>query len=214
MLVHSVMSAPVETVDAASTCAEVRAFFEERGLRRAPVVDDGGLAGMVTERDLQAVAPRTVEELEQGERHPFFRTPVRRVASTRVLAVAPTDPVQLAAGVMLRAKIGSLPVVDSSSGRHEVVGILTESDIFRLFVRRTLTQRGHRLILRAPAGSMRDLDPAAICVAARAQLFDLGLYPHEGGRVSVVLQVRTDDEERLVDRFLAAGYEFILVERS
>lgn len=214
MLVRSAMSAPVETVDADDSCADVWRLFSERKLRRAPVVDDGHVVGMVTDRDLFRVVAHTVDELDEGDGHSSHHMPVRSLIAREVLCISPNDRLEQAAQLMLRAKVGGLPVIDSSGSTPELVGILTESDIFRLFVRRTLMQRGHRLVLRAPARVLTELDPAAVCVAAGARLFELGLFPLEGGRITAVLQVRAGDVDDLVQRFREADYETVLVEKN
>lgn len=217
MLVRDVMSAPVETVDADASCAEVVAYFRERGLRRAPVLRHGRLAGMVSMGDLLLVAPRTVADLEQGQDHRSYHMPVGKLMTGKLQVVGQNAHVELAARTMLRAKVGALPVVEHQPDgppQGVLVGILTESDIFKLFVRRALIQRGHRLVLRAPHKPLKELDPASICVDAGAHLFDLGLFPLEGGRVSAVMKLRTDDIDGLLKSFRDAGYQAVLVERD
>ncbi|MDF1800478.1 MAG: CBS domain-containing protein [Planctomycetota bacterium] len=214
MLVRSAMSAPAESVDADDSCAAVWQRFQERRLRRAPIVDGRRVIGMVTDRDLFPVVARTVDELDEGAAHSSHHKPVRSLITRDLLGIAPNDHIEQAAQLLLRAKVGGLPVIDSSGASPKLVGILTESDIFRLFVRRTLTQRGHRLVLRSPARPAAELDPAAICVAAGARLFDLSLFPLEAGRTSAVLQLDTDDLDGLLERFRQAGYEPVLVEQN
>ena len=214
MLVRDVMSAPVETLDASLTCAAAWRRLTAIGLRRAPVVEARRLFGMLTLSDLAAHVPHTIEELDQGTLHPAHHTLIRNVATTNLITLSANDHIELAARAMMRAKVSGLPVVDKTSGHNELVGILTESDIFKLFVRRTLALRGHRLILRAPAQPLGQIDPAAICVAAKAQLVYLGLYPLDGGRVSCILRVRTPSIDALLDAFQVAGYERVLIERD
>ena len=212
MLVRRVMSAPVECFPADLTCAEARQRMTDRGLRRAPLVDaHGKLCGMLTEGDLAGVLPRTIEDLERGEEHPAFHTTVLAVAATRVFTLAPNDHVEQAAATMLRKKIGGLPVIDPNG---EVVGILTESDLFRLFVRRTLTQPGHRLVLRASRKTVEALGPADLCSRANARLFDLGMFPLDAGRLACTMVLASEDLDALLEAFNGAGYETVLVERA
>lgn len=212
MLVRSVMSAPVECFPADLTCAEARQRMTDRRLRRVPLVDARGkLCGLLTEGDLARVLPRTIEELERGTEHPAFHTPALAVAATDVLTLAPNDHVEQAAATMLRKKVGGLPVVD---GGGEVVGILTESDLFRLFVRRTLTQRGHRLVLHATRTAVDACGPADVCSRAGARLFDLGLFPLDGGRLACTMVLACEDLDALLDDFNGASYETVLVERA
>ena len=95
-------------------------------IRRLPVVDAGGqLVGIVTrvmlEHFLAAAPPPSVQARQHG---------IAQVMHAPVVTVAPDEPMEEAARRMVAHKIGSLPVV--ADGR--VVGIITETDIFRQFV--------------------------------------------------------------------------------
>lgn len=105
--------------------SEARHTMRERRIRHLPIVSDGGdLVGLVTERDLLVLGhgmdARRVGELMQSE----------------VEAVGPGCCVGAAARFMLRSKKGCLPVVDEA-GR--LLGILTEADFLRAFVRESAT---------------------------------------------------------------------------
>lgn len=207
MLIRSIMTSSPTTVSADASCSETWDLFQSKQLRRAPVMDGERVLGMVTDRDLKRVMPWTIEEQERRTAS-GQTTPVRSILAKRMLSIGPNDHLERAAQVMLRAKIGGLPVIDHG----KLVGVITESDIFKLFVRRTLTQRGERLVLRAPSGSPRALNPASICVDAKATLFDLGMYPLDKGRTSVVMQVFCPEEngfQTLIDLFITHGYEYV-----
>jgi CBS-domain-containing membrane protein len=203
------MSTPVVTIEAALSCSEVFRIFKDNQLRRAPVADGEITLGMITDRDLHKVMPWTIEEQERRSAS-GHQVPVRTLLAEHMISVGPNDDIGKAAQLMLRAKIGGLPVLNG----NKLVGIITESDIFKLFVRRTLTQRGHRMILSAPKGALQQLNPAQLCVKLGATLFDLGMYPTDKGRTSVVMQVRTNDIQRLVDAFIEQGYELSLLEKN
>jgi len=47
------------------------------------------------------------------------------------LAITPDEPVERAAVIMMRNRIGGLPVVDAES---KVVGIITDSDVFKVLI--------------------------------------------------------------------------------
>ena len=209
MLIRTVMTTAVITIEANQSCAEGWDFFQSNKLRRAPVVEGGEVVGMITDRDLQKVLPWTIEEQERrlavGK-----KTVIRSIMAPNMLSVGPNDHLEKAAQLMLRAKVGGLPVLDGG----KLVGIITEPDPLKLLVRRTLTQKGHHLVLRAPEGSPRDLNPAQICVDAGARLYDLALYPIDKDRTSVVLQVHTKRIEKLIDAFIVERYELILMEKD
>ncbi len=208
MLIRTIMTTSVLTLSPGMSCVEAQEFFTEHKLRRAPVVEDGHVLGMITDRDLKHFLPWTIDEQEQ-RRVLGKSTYIGSILSPNLLFVLANEHIEKAAQLMLRARVGGLPVLDDM----KLVGIVTESDLFRLFVRRTITQKGTRLVLTAPSGSPRLLDPAGICVRNQAKLYDLAMYPIDKERTSVVMQVSTENTQRLIDAFLGAGYELILTER-
>jgi CBS domain-containing protein len=121
MIVAQSMSSPAVTVGADADFQSALALMEKRKLRRLPVVDaDGALTGMVAERDLLVAATRYLQS----------RVDVADVMQKHVVTVAPATPIEDAARLMLEHHIGGLPVVEE--GR--LVGVITETDIFRRFV--------------------------------------------------------------------------------
>ncbi len=121
MIVAQRMSSPAVTVRADADFQSALALMQERRLRRLPVVDAAGaVTGMVAERDLLVAAMRFLQS----------RVDVADIMQKDVVTVAPATPIQDAARLMLEHHIGGLPVVDD--GR--LVGVITETDIFRRFV--------------------------------------------------------------------------------
>ena len=121
MLVRNRMSRPAVTVRQDADFQKALALMQEKKLRRLPVVDDDGqVVGIVVERDLLVAAMRYLQS----------RVEVGDVMSRNVVTVGPDADLNEVARTMLERKIGGLPVVEH--GR--LVGIITESDIFKRFV--------------------------------------------------------------------------------
>ena len=102
-------------------------------IRRMPVVDKNGkLVGIVSDKDLLRVTPSPATTLSAYE-IPYLLSKVKvsDVMAKKVITVAEETPVEEAARIMVDNKIGGLPVVDES---HVVVGIITETDIFKTFL--------------------------------------------------------------------------------
>jgi len=134
MIVRDYMSVPVVTVTPETSFQDALALLRQRKIRRVPVVDKAGrLVGIITERDLLHAAPSPATSLSVWElNYLLWRLQVEGLMTRKVLTVQPATPLQDAAQLMLEHKIGGLPVVDD---HNQVVGVITETDIFRVFVK-------------------------------------------------------------------------------
>jgi acetoin utilization protein AcuB len=131
MLVEKRMTRDPLVVSPDQSLAEALRLTRSRRVRHLPVVEDGLLVGIVTDRDVRLAMPSPFTEPD-AERVAFLdRTPVSAVMKRDVAALGPLDTVEDAARQMRRLRIGALPVVDAG-GR--VLGILSESDVLDAFV--------------------------------------------------------------------------------
>lgn len=132
MLVADVMHSDVVTVTPETTMPEAVRMMRERRIRHLPVVDDGRLVGIVSDRDLKLASPSPATSLESHELlYLVDRLLVREVMRSVVIAVPPNATVTEAARIMAEEKIGAVAVTEA--GR--LVGILTETDVLRLFAK-------------------------------------------------------------------------------
>ena len=135
---HPIAVAPTTSLDRAMD------LIDEHEIRHLPVVDDEGLVGMISDRDLLEATgwlhPSQREALEapQGTVGDFMSTPV--------VTVAPSDPLEAAFELIAEQRIGCLPVVEE--GR--LVGVITEVDVLQGYcdacrIGRIPTDRDERL---------------------------------------------------------------------
>ncbi len=127
-LVRDWMSRDVATVAVDAPAQEAGALMTRLGVRRAPVVDGGRVVGIVSYSDLRALSADDIAGRSVGE-----------IMTTDPLTVSPDDTIGRAAQIMLQHRIGGLPVVDHHGA---LVGIITESDIFKLVVRDWMHKAG------------------------------------------------------------------------
>jgi acetoin utilization protein AcuB len=106
------------TVAPKDTLARAQEKMTAGHFRRLPVVQDGALLGILTDRDLR----RHVGAEE--------RTRVEAVMTETPLTISPVTSVEEAVRLMLKHQIGGLPVVESGT----VVGIITTSDVLQAFL--------------------------------------------------------------------------------
>ena len=126
MAISPVTIAPSTSVQAA------QALMQQRQIRHLPVLQDGRLVGMISDRDIRLALPSPATSLTVWEiRYLLDQLTVGEVMTYFVMTTAPDCPVTEAVGRMLRHKVGALPVVEG----REVVGILTRTDVLRAFRR-------------------------------------------------------------------------------
>jgi acetoin utilization protein AcuB len=130
MNVKDRMTANVVTVKPHDSVRHARELLERHRINQLPVVVDGRLAGIVTDRDLRDAFPSVFEHGRRREGTDPCAIPVEDVMTREVLTIAPDVPVDDGARLMRRERIGAIPVVD---GRR-LVGILTRSDVLDAFL--------------------------------------------------------------------------------
>jgi len=125
------MTPDVIAVSSSCTLPEAYWLMLENKIRRLPVVEEGTLVGMVTLEDLRHTDPIRVVRFDVIHISDMLsKLPVRQLMTENPKTISPTASLIDAARLMLKHKISALPVLDGD----KLVGIITESDIFRAFV--------------------------------------------------------------------------------
>ena len=207
MLVRHFMTPNVLCLSESQTCRDAMEFMRANNIRRAPVARDGELLGMVSERDLLRILPGTVLQVATDAGADAQRLPVSRVMATKVITLAPDEHLEDAARKMLTNKVGGLPVVLE----RRVVGILTESDIFRVMAKVLDSTDVLRIsVARTPRGDMPP-DPVRMAMDLGFEIRGLVTHGRVGGETLTVLRVAGSRAEELVEAFGAAGYNVLEV---
>jgi CBS domain-containing protein len=132
ILVKDWMSTDVIVVDTNVPMTDAYKLMRQHGIRRLPVLRDARLVGIVTLGDLREARPSPATSLSIYElNYLLAQLTVGEVMTHNPYTVTPDTPIQKAARIMLERKVGGLPVVDVDD---KVVGIITESDIFRMLI--------------------------------------------------------------------------------
>src|SRR6476659_8906496 len=125
------MSSPPLIITPSMSLEAAQRLMQQQHVRRLPVVADGQLIGIITWGDLRAAQPSVATTLSIYEWRALLDKVTVAACMTRdPLTIAPDASVLEAAQLILDHKVSGLPVV--SDGR--VVGVITESDLFRLLL--------------------------------------------------------------------------------
>jgi acetoin utilization protein AcuB len=119
MLISRLMTYGAETVSSHDTLRIAAEVMKRGGFRRVPVVDDGKLVGIVSDRDVRA--------------HDGYLdiTRVTAAMTSDLKTVTPDMTVEDAARLMIDHKIGGLPVLEAG----KLVGIVTATDVLKAFLK-------------------------------------------------------------------------------
>jgi acetoin utilization protein AcuB len=175
MLVKERMTRNPITIRPDMPVTEAQALLKREHIHHLPVLDkDDRLVGIVAEKDLLYASPSPATTLSVYEMTSLLsKLKVEKVMTTKLITVTEDVPIEEAARVMADSSIGGLPVM---RGRV-LVGIITESDLFRVFIELFgARQKGVRLSLRVPneKGSLAKI--TAAITAAGGNIIAMGTF--------------------------------------
>ena len=131
MLVGTRMSRPIITIPPDMPVVDALNLMKREHIRRTPVVKEGKMVGIVSDKDLLNASPSPVTSLSVWEiNYLLSKITVKDVMTSQVITVTEDTPIEEAARIMADNKIGGLPVMHG----EQVVGIITETDLFKLFL--------------------------------------------------------------------------------
>jgi len=131
MLVGKRMSHPVITMSPDLPIVDALNLMKRERIRRAPVVKDGKMVGIVSDKDLLNASASPTTSLSVWElNYLLSKITVKEVMTKKILSVTENTPIEEAARIMADNKIGGLPVTRG----EDVVGIITETDLFKVLL--------------------------------------------------------------------------------
>lgn len=177
LLVRDSMVREVITVSPETTAAEALALCREKRIRHLPVLQEGRMVGLISDRDLRAATPALGDANRAAA---LAKIRVGDEMAREITTADPDDPIEQAAMAMHEKKIGGLPVVEG----EDLVGILTSSDVMAALVRLVgAHEPGSRLEVAFPnrpgslaevAGIVRDQGVNIVSVLSAPGEYDAG----------------------------------------
>ena len=132
MLVENWMSKDVITVYVNDSMQDATRLLKEHNIRGLPVMENGKLVGIVTDRDLKKASASDATTLEIHELlYMISRIKIKDIMTKDPITIPLDYTIDEAAEVLLENKLSGAPVVDD---KGQVVGIITQIDIFRVII--------------------------------------------------------------------------------
>ena len=135
MLVSSLMSQPVISIDSDDSMKNATRLLKEHNIRILPVMGQGKLVGVITDRDLKRASASDATTLDIHELlYLLSRIKVKDIMTKNPITVSPNFSIEETAQILIKNKISAVPVLNDND---QVVGIITQTDLFRVLT--TLT---------------------------------------------------------------------------
>jgi len=196
MLVGNRMSKDPVTVTAEDLLIQARLRMHRGGFRRLPVVSNGQLVGIITDRDTREHAGY------------LDRTEVKAAMSKKPVTVTPATTLETAAQILLKRKFGGLPVMEN--GR--LVGMITTSDVLQAFLdvmgASEETSRRIDFVLREESGGVAEA--SKIVAQEGGEVIGVGTYRGKWGDSPVCfLRFRSGDADAIAKLLKEKGFEVL-----
>jgi acetoin utilization protein AcuB len=133
MIIKLVMTKNPVTAHPDMSMTEARSLMDKKQIGHLPVLDrNNNLAGIITKKDMLKAGPSPATTLDMYEiGYLLSKLKVEKIMVKDVITVEENDVVEEAARIMADRDIGCLPVMKGNI----LTGIITETDLFRFFVK-------------------------------------------------------------------------------
>jgi acetoin utilization protein AcuB len=184
------------TVTPEDLLIQARLKMQKGGFRRLPVVSDGQLVGIITDRDLREHAGY------------LDRTEVKSAMSHKPITVTPATTVEASAQLLLKQKIGGLPVVE----KGRLIGVITASDILQAFldVMGASEETSTRIDFMLEAEGRGLAEASRIVAQEGGEVLGVGTYRKKWGETPVCyLRLRSVDADDVAKVLREKGFEVL-----
>ena len=138
MKVSEIAHTVLVTVTMDHTVGRARDIMQKKKIRHLLVMDGSELVGVITDRDVRThLSSRLGTAVENVEDVKTLETKIHKVMTRDLITVSPDTTIGKAAFLLLKNKIGCLPVIDEDSS---TVGIVTDADFLGYLAREEKAQ--------------------------------------------------------------------------
>lgn len=127
IIVRELMTPNPITVEHGQTVGKAAELMARFDVRRLPVLREGKLVGIISDRDVRQMSGRPSVKLQKtAADEAYLQLPVEEAMTLNVITIRESQPVKDAIALLLKHKIGGLPVLGRDGG---LVGVLSEQDV-------------------------------------------------------------------------------------
>lgn len=205
MLVEEIMKTEVYTLRSDQTVQDAIALFKDKRVRHAPVVDDGKVVGIVTDRDLKEAVPSRFTVSPKGEP---YKKKVAEIMTANPVITHPLDFVEEVAMIFYEHKIGCIPVVSN----QKLVGFLTETDLLYTFIELTgAHQPGSQIEVRVEDRTGILYEVSKVFHQQQINVLSVLVYPDRENSDSKVLvfRVQTMNPLAVIHELRTQGFDVL-----
>ena len=126
LTVNDLMTSSPQTITPTASLREAVALMNAANNRQLPVLEDGALVGILTDRDIRLMVNSPLNLDDPVERiHLLEKHTVADCMTRNPVTIPPDTPIYRAAQLLSIYKFGSFPVVENGT----LVGIITVTDL-------------------------------------------------------------------------------------
>ncbi|HGK9432378.1 TPA: CBS domain-containing protein [Streptococcus pneumoniae] len=213
MAVKDFMTRKVVYISPDTTVSHAADLMREQGLHRLPVIENDQLVGLVTEGTIAQASPSKATSLSIYEMNYLLnKTKVKDVMIRDVVTVSGYASLEDATYLMLKNKIGILPVVDN----HQVYGVITDRDVFQAFLEIAgYSEEGIRVrfVTEDEVGVLGKI--VSLIVEENLNISHTVNIPRKDGKVIIEVQIdESIDLPALKEKFEANGIQVEEIART
>lgn len=206
MDVNSYMTKDLVTIGPKTKILDALDLMKKHSIHRLPVVENNKLIGLITEGVIGRNTPSTMTSLDMHEvNYLLNKTNVADIMEKQVITIGKDALLEEAALTMRHNNIGVLPVVE---GTDQLVGIITDKDIFDAFVDILgFFTPGVRVVVNIREDRKGVLEEITdFFYEAEINIQQVAVY-RKTDLIQVIIQVESEDAAGIQSSLEAKGYE-------
>jgi acetoin utilization protein AcuB len=200
MLIREVMHPDPIFIHPSTTLSDAYEIMNKNNVRHLPIVDEGKLIGIVTDRDLRLATSKLAKQSFDPS------ATVAEVMSKPVETTRPSEPIEVATQIMRELKIGCLPVLDNA----KLIGIVTGVDLLDAMMLLTgVHSPSGRLDVRMKDRKGEIARLTSLIAERNISIHSILSYQERNGKLRVVLRISTMEIRPLAKAICEADFEVL-----